>query len=468
MKQKFLWGSATASYQCEGAWNEGGRGITQWDVFSHESDRNINNVTGDIASDFYHRYEEDIRMLAEGGQNTYRFSIAWTRILPKGYGEINQDGVDFYNNVIDTCIKYGVEPNVTLHHYDLPIEFAENGGWVNPDIIDYFTDYSRICFELFGDRVKLWVTHNELRYYAHCCYLAGNYPPHHELDFNTYAKVMYNAIVASARAVIEYRKMNLDGQIGIVHPSGSIESKNNTEADIEARKFAELYYIRSILDPAVKGEIPQALIDKVISSGIDLSFMKEEDKETIKNGTVDFIGLNLYTRHLVKPYTSGDSNVSFNNKGKDSTALESTIVKGWFETDDDPYAEKNMWGREVYPKAMYDGVKYIDMLYPGVPIYVTENGHAIYDELIDGQVNDFERIRIVRPFVEWLVKAREDGVNLCGYYMWSTMDLYSWVNGYKKRYGLVYVDFENNCKRIPKMSYYWYKEFIENDLKGDN
>lgn len=461
-KERFLWGTATAAYQCEGAFDEDGRGMTQWDDFSHNSELNINNVSGDIASDFYHRFEKDIKLMAEGKQNSYRFSIAWTRILPKGYGEVNQKGVDFYNKVIDTCLKYGLEPNVTLHHYDLPLELAQNGGWENEETVDYFVDYAKLCFQLFGEKVKLWVTHNEIRYYAHCCYLAGNYPPHKKMDFQAYSKVMYNGIIASAKAVIEYRKLNLPGTIGIVHPSGAIESLNDTLEDSIARENAELYYIRSILDPAIKGEIPPKLVSMMESSGIDTSFIKREHQEIIKHGTVDFIGLNLYTRHLVKPFESIESFVSYNNKGKDSKALEGTGVKGWFETDDDPYCEKNLWGREVQPKAMYDGLVYLNNLYPGVPIYVTENGHASYDEVTaDNRVLDFERIRIVKGFLEWLVQAKKDGVNVKGYYMWSSMDLYSWVNGFKKRYGLIYVDFENNCRRIPKESYYWYRRFIE-------
>ncbi|TDW07531.1 glycosyl hydrolase family 1 [Breznakia blatticola] len=270
MQNKFLWGSATAAYQCEGAWNEDGRGLTQWDDFSHNSELNVNKVTGDEASDFYHRFEEDIKLLAESNQNTFRFSIAWTRILPNGYGEINQKGIDFYNKVINTCLKYGIEPNVTLHHYDLPLEFAKNGGWANPTLIDYFVEYAKVCFNAFGDRVKLWVTHNELRYYAHCSYLAGNYPPNHKLDFNTYVKVMYYGMLASAKVVNEYRKLGLDGQIGIVSPAASVESLEDTNEAKVAIENAELYYIRSIFDPAVFGKYPEKLIEKIKNSGIDL------------------------------------------------------------------------------------------------------------------------------------------------------------------------------------------------------
>ena len=461
MKEQFLWGSATAAYQCEGAWNEGGRGLTQWDVFSHESDRNLNHVTGDTASDFYHHYEEDIRMLHESNQNSYRFSIAWTRIFPNGYGEINQEGVNFYNRIIDLCLQYHIEPNVTLHHYDLPIELAENGGWLNDKTIDYFVDYARTCFELFGDRVKLWVTINELSFYAHCCFLVGNYPPHHELDFTSYSKVIYNGLLASAKAVTAYRKLKQGGKIGIVHPCGSVESLHDDSDYAQARYNAELYCIRCILDPAVKGEIPQELIVKMKDSGLDTSFIREEDKKILKEGIVDFIGLNFYLRELVKPCMDGVTKMSMNNKGKGSDVMEGTSIHGWFASDNDPWTEKNHWGREVHPKSLYDALTYLDRLYPQVPIYVTENGHALFDELEKGEIHDIERIRIVQGFLDWMLQAKKQGVNVKGYYMWSTMDLYSWVNGYKKRYGLVYIDFDDNCKRIAKDSFYWYKRYIE-------
>lgn len=461
MEEKFFWGSATAAYQCEGGWNEGGRGETQWDWFSHYSEKNINSVTGDTASDFYHQYESDIKLLSESGQNSYRFSIAWTRIYPDNTGVINQEGVDFYNRVIDLCLKYHIEPNVTLQHYDLPMYLAEQGGWTNRSILEPFRVYAKTCFELFGDRVRYWVTHNEIRYYAHCCYLQGNYPPHHVLDFDSYAKAMYYGAVASALAVIEYRKLGLKGKIGIVHPCGAIESLHDTDDDKQAIHNGELYYIRSILDPAVNGMIPQELIAKVQKSGIDTSFMKMEDQAVIKQGTVDFIGLNIYSRNLVKPYTEGPSSVSFNNVGKSSNAKEETVIKDWFSTDDDDSKFKNEWGREVYPRCIYDGVKYVANMYPQVPIYVTENGVAGYESIENGKVHDLNRIQVMQQFLDWLVKAYDEGIDVRGYYMWSAEDVYSWVNGYKKRYGLVYVDFEHECRRIPKDSWYWYRDYIK-------
>ena len=300
-----------------------------------------------------------------------------------------------------------------------------------------------------------------MSFYAHCCFLVGNYPPHHELDFTSYSKVIYNGLLASAKAVTAYRKLKQGGKIGIVHPCGSVESLHDDSDYAQARYNAELYCIRCILDPAVKGEIPQELIVKMKDSGLDTSFIREEDKKILKEGIVDFIGLNFYLRELVKPCMDGVTKMSMNNKGKGSDVMEGTSIHGWFASDNDPWTEKNHWGREVHPKSLYDALTYLDRLYPQVPIYVTENGHALYDELEKGEIHDIERIRIVQGFLDWMLQAKKQGVNVKGYYMWSTMDLYSWVNGYKKRYGLVYIDFDDNCKRIAKDSFYWYKRYIE-------
>lgn len=457
----FLWGSATASYQCEGAWNESGRGLTQWDEFSHNSDKNINNVTGDNAADFFHKFEEDIKLMSKGNQTSFRFSISWTRIIPNGVGKINYEGIQFYNNVINTCLKYNIEPNVTLQHYDLPFSIAKEGGWTNPKIIGAFNNYAKVCFENFGDRVKLWVTQNELRYYAHCSYLQGNYPPNHILDFESYAKTLYYGMVASALAIKTYHDMKLNGMIGIVHACGAVETLHDSEEDKIARFNADLYYIRSILDPALKGYFPQELIDKAKSSNIDISFIDQKYDAILKEGIVDFVGLNVYVRNLVKPYSGEESYMSFNNQGKNSNKLEGSAIKGWFASDDDPSTQKNFWGREMYPKCIYDCIKYVNNKYPNVPLMITENGVASYDQVEDGKINDDERVQYTKEFINWVIKAYDEGLPIYGYYVWSTMDLYSWVNGYEKRYGLVYVDFENNYKRIPKKSWYEYKKWID-------
>lgn len=463
-KQQFLWGSATAAYQCEGAWNEDGKGEGEWDAFCHSPKNDVNPVSGDEACDFYHRYEEDIRMMKEGGQNTYRFSIAWSRILPHGVGEVNQKGIDFYNKVIDTCLKYEIVPNVTLFHYDLPNALALQGGWENRATVDAFAQYAKICFEAFGDRVPLWSTINEPKYYSYCAYIVGNYPPNVK-DFNRRTKVAYYLMLGSAKAIRLYHDMKCPGKIGVVHASGNVEiraDKKDDPAYQQAYRWADLFFNKWVTDVCIKGGYASDLYDKLKESKIDLSFIEESDAQVLKEGTVDYIGLNIYSRNFIKPWSGGETCVHMNNQGKGSNIREGVVIKGWFETDYDPNVRINDWGREIYPKCMYDELKEIQDKYGDIPIYITENGHGCYEELDEhGELHDDERIEIVGEFIDWMLKAKEEGVNVCGYYMWSTMDLYSWINGYRKRYGLVYVDYDNDMKRTPKKSWYWYRNFIQ-------
>lgn len=457
---KFLWGSATSAYQCEGGWQEGGKGLSNWDVFCHSEENSVNPVTGDVASDVYHRYEEDIRMLAKGNQNAYRFSLCWTRILPNGTGVVSQEGIDFYNRVLDTCEKYGVEPFVTLYHYDIPISLFKSGGWENRETAFAFIEYAKICFKYFGHRVKYWATVNEPNYETYCCYGRGNYPPNVQ-DLSRRWKAMYHLLLGSAGCTHEYKKMNLKGMIGIVSDSYSIESLVDNEEYREAIYNADLFYNRCVNDVSVLGEYPQDFIDK-LSKEYDLSYMLPEDKVIFKEGIVDYLGINAYDRTLVKPYTTGETCMIANNTG-DGVTKNSTIIKGWFELDEDPNTIKNAWGCELYPKSVYNLLLDLKDKYPKIPIIITENGLGYYDECIDGKVNDQYRIEFLNGFIYWIKKAMEDGCDVRGYFVWSTMDLYSWINGYKKRYGLVYIDYEDNNKRIPKESYYWYKKKIKEE-----
>lgn len=467
-KQKFLWGSATAAYQCEGAWDADGKGLGEWDVFSHGNPLNINGATGDVSCDFYHHYKEDIDMLKAGGQNTYRFSISWARILPNGRGAVNQGGIDFYNKVIDYCLKQDVEPNVTLFHYDLPEAIAKEGGWENRAIIDAFAEYAKVCFTAFGDRVKLWVTINEPKYYAYCSNMVGNYPPNHRHDFNRYFTTLYHEAVASAKAVAIYHALKLNGTIGIVHDSSNVEVAPDTKEKERVRMIADLFYNRIILDTACKGEFPGALIPLLREYGMDTKYIRFEDMLVFQQGKVDFLGMNVYNRFYITDYSAGETEVFHNNKGAGSNAKEGIRIKDWYETAIDPNTKRNLWGREIYPKCMYNTLMEIKERYGDIPVYITENGHGCYETPdADGYVEDDERIDMMQGYIDYMFKAMEDGCNVCGYYAWSTMDLYSWVNGYEKRYGLVRVDFDDHNKRYPKKSYYWFKQLIEDYRKAE-
>jgi 6-phospho-beta-glucosidase len=457
---KFLWGSATAAYQCEGAWDADGKGLGEWDEFSHGNPLNINGESGDVSCDFYHRYAEDFDLLEKEGQNSFRFSIAWDRILPEGRGDVNQAGIDFYNRLIDSCLEHGLEPNVTLFHYDLPAALAHEGGWERRGIADDFAQYAKICFEQFGDRVKLWATINEPRYYSYCTNLVGNYPPNHRLDFNRYFMVLYHELLASAKAVRIYHEMGCDGKIGIVHDSCNVELPDDTRNPQRVSDIANLFYTRFVLDTSILGEIPGALIPLLNDYCIGTSYMHFDDCLDFESGKVDWLGLNIYNRGYVTDWNGGGTEVFHNNLGARSNAKEGIRIANWFETAFDPTTKRNKWGREIYPDCAYNATQEVLRRYGDIPIYITENGHGEYETTDDdGYVDDPERIEMMQGYIDRMIDSIHDGCNIKGYYAWSPMDLYSWVNGYEKRYGLIHVDFKTQ-RRTPKRSYYWYQKII--------
>ncbi|WP_241146194.1 glycoside hydrolase family 1 protein [[Collinsella] massiliensis] len=458
-KGAFLWGSATAAYQCEGAWQEDGKGISNWDAFCHSDKNVVNPVNADVSCDYYHHYEEDIKMLANGGQNAYRFSIAWTRIIPDGIGAVNEAGVAFYNRVIDCCLGHGVEPLVTMYHYDLPQALFERGGWENRETCEAYAAYAKTCFERFGDRVHYWATINEPNYETQCCYAAGNYPPNVQ-DLGRRWRAMYHLLLGSAMAVAEFRAGGYQGMIGLVNDSYSIETLVDDESYRKAAHCADLFYNRCVNDTCVLGEPPRDFVEKLVADGYDLSYVLDGDDEILRSGTVDYLGVNAYLRYLVKPYTQGETHLKMSNSGKKGDRVEA-VVKNWFELDRDESIPTNDWDMEIYPKGLYNLLMALHDLYPDTPFIITENGigyHEHLDEL--GNVHDPYRIEFQSQHIAWMREAMREGVDVRGYFVWSTMDVYSWINGYAKRYGLVYIDYDNGNKRIPKDSYYWYKGFI--------
>ena len=455
----FLWGSATASYQCEGGWNEGNRAISMWDRYLH--DNHLEN--GDVASDHYHRFEEDIRMMKEGGQNSYRFSIAWPRIIKNAEGEVNQEGVDFYNRVIDTCLKYDIEPFVTIFHWDLPDYLEQNGGWLNRQTTEAYAHYAKVCFEKFGDRVRLWTTFNEPRYYTFSGYLIGNYPPGHQ-DLQETVTSSYYMMLASAMAVKEFRNGGYQGQIGIVHSFSPIYGVDSTVETAIAARYAENFYNTWILDTAALGEIPGDLLAELYGR-CDLSMMKPEDLELIKSYTVDFLGLNYYARVMIAPYTTGETTLIVNNKGKQAKGTSQTIIKGWFEQVRPESSQYTEWDTEIFPEGLCEGIRRVWNKYR-LPVYITENGIGLYEDVTVEQVDDRQRIEFMDSHIHAVMQAKEEGCDVRGYYAWSPFDLYSWKNGTEKRYGLVAIDYEDGLKRKPKKSYYWYRDMIAQDQKN--
>ena len=458
-KREFLWGSATASYQCEGAWNVDEKAESMWDRYLH--DNHLEN--GDVASDHYHHYEEDIRMMAEGGQNAYRFSLSWPRIIKDREGTVNKKGIAFYRNLIDECRKYHIEPFVTLYHWDLPQYWEEKGGWLNKETCDAFRHYAEVCFSAFKDSVRYWTTFNEPKWFIFCGYMQGNYPPNHVAQVQEVITGAYHVMLANAMAIRSFREMHIPGEIGLVASYQTIMSRYDDEMTKEAIRNADNYCNNWQVETACSGTFPQDMVAKLKREGYDVEFPEAEDLELIKENTVDFIGLNYYSPQYVTAYKGGETVLKYNNQGSGYKGDLHTVVKNWFEIDDEMMQKlpHNPWGMVIYPEGLYEAIRRCSIFHK--PMYITENGMGCYEDISKDVIDDEERIRYIREHVRWLLKAKEENYDINGYFVWSPFDLYSWKNGTEKRYGLVAVDFQNGCRRRPKKSYYWYRDGIKNN-----
>lgn len=460
MRKDFLWGGATASYQCEGAWDLDDKVESMWDHYLHEN--KLEN--GDVASDHYHRFEEDIRMMKEGGQNAYRFSLSWCRIIKNKEGEINEKGLAFYRKVLQACRNNGIEPLVTIYHWDLPQYWEEVGGWLNKDVAIAYAHYAKVCFEAFQNDVTWWVTFNEPKWFVASGYLIGNYPPAMQ-DPQSMIKAAYHVMLASAMGVKEFRDGAYSGKIGIVHSFTPVNGVDDSLETKIAMRYADNYCNNWILDTAAKGEIPIDLLS-VLSKQFDLSFITSEELALIKANTVDFLGLNYYSRTLVKPYTEGETCFIVNNKGKEGKGQSKVVVKGWFEqVMHDPNMTYTEWDTEIYPKGLEEGLKEVWEKYH-LPIFITENGVGVYEDVTVDEVQDDYRISFMNDHINAIMNAQDAGVDVRGYFAWSSFDLYSWKNGCEKRYGLVAIDFDHDLIRKPKKSYHWFKEIAEHNGAG--
>ena len=459
MPNNFLFGAASASYQVEGAWNEDGKGLSNWDVFSKIPGKTFENTNGDVAVDHYHRYKEDIALMAEMGLESYRFSISWPRVFPNGTGEVNEKGLEFYNNLIDECLKHDIVPFVTLYHWDLPQALEEKGGWKNKETVDAFVRFADTCFQSFGDRVNHWITFNEAVIFCSLGYLTGAHPPGIEGDVKGYFQTTHNVFVAHARAVELFKQNGHTGEIGITHvfnPAFSID-------DAEENKFAEMhanaYATHWFYDPILKGEYPEYVVNGLNEQGL-LPDMTEEELDVLKRTAPmnDFIGLNYYSPQRVM---KNDSALVMAGGRENSTGRPGNpSFDGVYKTvkmDDKVYTK---WDWEISPEAFLAGMHMLKDRYGDVKIYITENGLGDVDPIVDGEIMDTPRIEYIEGHLRAVKHAVQQGINVAGYYAWSAIDLLSWLNGYKKQYGFIYVDHNNGLARKKKQSFHWYKEII--------
>ncbi len=433
----FLWGTATASYQVEGATDADGRGETIWDRFCRTPGKVLNGDTGDPACDHYHRWKEDVALMKRLGQNSYRFSIAWSRVFPQGRGKPVRAGVDFYSRLVDGLLDAGIMPAITLYHWDLPQALQDAGGWENRDTADYFVEFANAMFKALGDRAKFWITHNE----PWCVSFLSNYLGKHapgKTSFPTAVRVAHNVLLSHARTVRLFRAdYPRAGRIGITlnltpnYPRG--------DEDEDAVRRADGYHNRWFLDPVFRGWYPKDMLDFFASKSV-LKGVDEADRELFASAKVDFLGVNYYSRALVNRSTA------------QPLELEQSVPKGAPVTD---------MGWEIYPEGLYDLLMRLHRDYGGPEMYITENGAAYKDqEIRNGIVEDADRLRYLRLHFEQAHRAIADGVRLKGYYVWSLMDNFEWAFGYSKLFGIVRCDFKTQV-RTPKRSALWYQRVAE-------
>lgn len=439
--KNFVWGAATAAYQIEGGAYEGGRSPSIWDTFSH-SPRNIKDFNnGDVACDHFHRVDEDVALMKELGLKAYRFSVAWPRIMPDGFHE-NQEGIQFYNYLIDKLLENGIVPYMTMYHWDLPQCLQDMGGWENPAISDWFENYAASLVKNFGDRVKNMITLNEPSIFLNMGYKEGVYAPGFHYPNEKLIQMVHNILLAHGKAVRQVRLANTNIKVGITLANTPDVPFENTLEDI--RQAAEsqsytgddgqyfLYEMRIWGDPLFYGKYPQGYLNRF---GQNLT-INDGDMELISQ-PLDFLGLNSYS----SVYVSKRNGLRFiqRRQGEAINAIKWTTV----------------------PDTLYYVTKYFYDAYH-CPIYITENGYCGNDVIsLDGKVHDPQRIDFYEKYLTGLKKAVDEGVDVRGYFTWSLMDNFEWDSGYDPRFGLVYIDYINNCNRVPKDSYYWYKDLIQ-------
>jgi beta-glucosidase len=435
LPKDFVFGAATASYQIEGAFNEDGKGENIWDRFSHTTDKTANGDTGDVACDHYHQCEQDIDLMKNIGLDAYRFSLSWTRILPDGKKPINQKGIDFYNKLIDNLLSKNIAPYITLYHWDLPQKLEDIGGWADNDIYKYFADYADVCYQNFGDRVKNWITLNEPYCTAIPGYFTGEMAPGYRDAQKTIAAVQ-NLLLANGQGISVFRESKCkDGQIGITLNFSPAKPLTDSEEDKSATIRWNAVLNELFITPIILGKYPRALSDIF---GFDIEI--DDRQKKIITQKIDFLGVNYYSRNICKY----NPRVPF---------IKAEVVV----PDGAPVSDM---GWEIYPQGMYDMLKWIKNYYGNPPVYITENGMALKDEFTNGMINDTERIKYIEEHISQALRAKADGADLRGYFVWSLMDNFEWTYGFSKRFGIIYIDYPT-LKRIPKKSYYWIKDLLE-------
>ena len=426
--EDFLWGAATSAYQVEGSPLADGAGPSIWHRFAHSPGLTAGGETGDVACDHYHRWAEDVALMADLGLNAYRFSLSWSRILPEGRGRVNQAGLDFYSRLVDALLAKNIKPVVTLYHWDLPADLDDRGGWLNPDVADWFADYARVAFRKLGDRVTMWATLNEPWVVVDGGYLHGLLAPGHRNLFEA-PRVAHHLLLSHGTAVQVYRaeaKGGAKGKIGIVLNIEPKHPASGDPKDHQAVRRADAYMNRQYLEPVLGRPYP-AELREIYGSAWDDRVQNEIPRIA---QPIDFLGINYYTRGLTR-------------HDPDALPVRASLVQV-------PGATYTETGWEVYPKGLTETLLWVKERAGALPLYVTENGAAFPDppHLSDGRLDDGSRVDYYREHLRAALDARRQGVDLRGYFAWSLLDNFEWSLGYAKRFGIVHVDFTTQRRTL--------------------
>ncbi len=449
----FIWGASTSAFQVEGAYLTDGKGLSTIDI------REVPEGIADskIAADHYNNYKEDVKLMAELGLKAYRFSFCWSRIMPDGTGEPNEKGLQFYDNLIDELLKHGIEPLVTLYHFEMPQALVDNfGGWKSRECIDAYVKYAEICFKRYKGKVKKWATINEQLIASAASDLNGNHEPDSHKKLKNIYQMSYHMHLAEKKAIALLRDIDGDAMIGPVCAIQITYPKTSSPKDVYAAFVAEEMMMYYLLDMSVRGEYPKTFISQLRKNGLHPDTC-EGDEAILKSSTPDYLGLNYYTTVCAKE-----------NTGEvDQRKIPPFFRSDLFEivkNDEIPATEWMTLG--INPDGLKLGIKKIYDRY-NLPMMIMENGMAYTDEVADGKIHDEYRIDYLEKHINACYDAIEDGYPLIGYSPWSFIDVLSSHQGFKKRYGLVYIDRTDEdpkeCARIKKDSFYWYQKVISNN-----
>jgi beta-glucosidase len=441
----FLWGSATASYQVEGAWNIDGRGESIWDRYSHTPGNVKGGWTGDVACDNYHRFPEDIAIMKQMNLRSYRYSIAWPRIQPSGSGASNQIGIDFYKRLTDAVLGAGMRPLVTLFHWDLPQPLEDRGGWPNRDTAARFVDYVEIVIKALGDRINTWAIFNEPWVFTYVGYAEGRHAPG-KTDFDLFLKSAHTVNLAQGDAFRAIKAIAPKSKVGSAFSMSPAAPLTSSAEDAAAAKRFDAFNNVWFLETALRGRYPEAFVHGTPLE--TMGFQSGDEKRMI--APLDYIGVNYYFRRLVSASTTAaPSKVSYD-------AMGFVLAMG----KDGPLTEI---GWEVYPRGLYDIVQRVSKDYK-LPIEITENGCS-YGDYPDanGRVADNRRIDYYREHLRELARAIRDGADVRGYHAWSILDNFEWAEGYTQRFGLVYIDFPTQ-RRYMKDSAKWFSKIASTNI----